>query len=314
MRVSFDHDGFQRGAVGVVAFAGAGAVAAAVAGVGPTLGMVVTLGAAALPLAFGVRRAARDGRLAGSFVAGVAALGCAWLVWSTAVGGGAAELPDPFSAAGLGLLTGLVASLGVAGACLRITRDPIAEAIDAARAELDPGSLALCRRAEAAAGKLRSAVASRTRRGSAGGRTVEVEAVARRVVLEIITLSRRQGSVAREAESPTSGELQARIADLDAQLARVTDPVARDGYARARAAIEDQQRRMSTLRATADRVMARLHIEVAALEGAALAIAARGGAATAEDAAALAPLADRLRDASSDLDLEAEANSDLAAL
>jgi hypothetical protein len=61
-------------------------------------------------------------------------------------------------------------------------------------------------------------------------------------------------------------------------------------------------------------VMARLHTDVAALEGAALAIAARGGAATAEDAARLAPLADRLRGASGEVELEADAVREVAAM
>jgi hypothetical protein len=307
MRITFDHPGFQRGAIAVVAFAGGGAVAAAVAGASAAVASAVTLGAAALPLLLGLRRAAREGRMVASTIAGVAALGAAWLVWWT--GGGAAETPAPFAAAGLGLLAGLVASLGLAGSCLRITRDAIAEAIDAARPDLDGASLALCDRAAGAAAKISAATGAH-----AGPAEAEVDAVARRVVLEIVALSRRQRDLAREAETPSAAELDARIAEIDARLAGVSDEVAREGYVRARDAIEDQRRRLGTLRVTADRVMARLHAEVAALEGAALAIAARGGAATAEDAAALAPLADRLRGASGDVDVEAEAAREVAAM
>src|SRR5438045_4106257 len=79
---------------------------------------------------------------------------------------------------------------------------------------------ALCQRAAVAATKIRSAAA-----GARAGEAAEVEAVARRVVLEIVALSRRQRSVAREAEAPSAGELDARIADLDRQAAAVTDEV-----------------------------------------------------------------------------------------
>jgi len=312
MRITFDHGGFQRGAATVVACGGAGAMAAAVAGVGAAVASMVSVGAAALPLGLGVYRAARDGRLLLSTVSAVAAIGGAWLVWWTP---GAEEAPAALAAAGLGLLAGLAASLGLIGCHLRITRDVLGEAIEAARPDLDGASMALCTRAAAAAAKISSAAGKRAAGGAEARRAAtEVEAVARRVVLEIVALSRRQRAVAREAAAPSSAELDARIADIDARLAGVTDEVTRDGYKRAQAAIEDQRRRLGTLRVTADRVMARLHTEVAALEGAALAIAARGGAATAEDAAALAPLADRLRGASGEVELEAEAAREVAAM
>jgi hypothetical protein len=305
MRIAFDHAGFQQGAMGAVALGGAGGLGATLAGADAVLTAAATVGAAALPLGRAVFRAWRDGRRAASTVGALAAVGAAWPVWLALAGGAQAVAfggPEPFAAAGLGLVAGLVVSLGLVGCFLRITRNPIAEAIEVARPDLDTASLALCQRAAAAAAKLR------------GAEVAEVEEVARRVVLEIVALSRRQRAIAREADAPSAGELETRIADLDARLATVTDEVARESYLRARAAIEDQRRRLASLRVTADRVLARLHTEVAALEGAALAIAARGGAATAADASALTPLADRLRGASGDLDLEAEAVREAAAI
>jgi hypothetical protein len=295
---------------------GAGGLGAALAGADAVLTAAATVGAATVPVGLAVFRAWREGRRAASTLGALAALGAAWPVWLKLAGEaglGAGETLEPFAAAGLGLVVGLVLSMGLVGCFLRITRNPIAEAIDLARPDLDPASLALCQRAAAAGAKLRGAVASAT--GPEARRAaVEVEDVARRVVLEIVALSRRQRAIAREADAPSAGELDARLADLDARLEAVTDEVARAGYAQARAAIEDQRRRLAGLRVTADRVLARLHTEVAALEGAALAIAARGGAATAADASALAPLADRLRGASGDLDLEAEAVREAAAI
>ena len=307
MRIAFDHGGFQRAAVGMVALGSAGAWGAAVAGAGPGLMALVALGAAALPLGGGVLRARREGRLVPGALCAAASLGGAWLVWWAFLE--AAEAAPPMAAAGLGFLAGLVASLGLLGSYLRITRDPVAEAIEAARPHLDGAGLALCDRAAAAAAKIRTAATGATGGVEARRAAAEVDGVARRVVLEIVALSRRQRSMAREAETPSAAELDARVADLDTRVAGVTDALAREEYARARESVEDQRRRLGTLRASADRVMARLHTDVAAL-----AIAARGGAATAEDAAALAPLADRLRGASGDVDLETEAVREVASV
>lgn len=311
MRITFDHGGFQRGAVAAVACGGAGALGAAVAGADAAVAALVSVAAASLPLAHAVYRAAREGRLVVSTLGAVLAVGGAWLVWWTP---GAEAAPNALAAAGVGLLAGLVASLGLVGSHLRLTRDVLGEAIEAARPELDRAGLGLCTRAWAAATKISTAAGARTGSSDARRAAAEVEAVSRRVVLEIVALSRRQHAVAREAETPSTAELDARLGEIDARLAGVTDEVTREGYARARAAIEDQRRRLASLRVTAERVMARLHTEVAALEGAALAIAARGGAATAEDAAALAPLADRLRGASGEVELEAEAAREVAAV
>src|SRR5438552_6648109 len=187
MRIAFDHGGFQRAAIAVMAFGVAGALAAAVAGANTTLAAVVTLGATALPLGLGALRAAREGRLVASTVSSAAALGGAWLVcWTLAVGTGAAadEAPAPLAAASLGLLAGLVASLGLVGRCLRITRDVVGDAIDAACPDLDAANLALCGRAAAAAAKISSAAATRAMGGAEARRSAaEVEAVARRVAL-----------------------------------------------------------------------------------------------------------------------------------
>jgi hypothetical protein len=272
----------------------------------------VALGAAALPLGHAVLRARPEGRTAPAALGAAAALGGAWLVWWAFLA--SSEAPPPVPAAGLGFLAALVASLGLLGSCLTITRDPVAEAIDAARAHLDLAGLALCERAATAAAKIRTAATGASGGLEARRAAAEVDGVARRVVLEIVALSRRQRAMAREAETPGPLEIEARLADLDARLAGATDALARDEYGRAREAVEDQRRRLGTLRASADRVMARLHTDVAALEGAALAIAARGGAATAEDAAALAPLADRLRGASGDVDLETDALREAASV
>jgi hypothetical protein len=314
MRITFDHEGFQRGTMAVVALGGAGALAATVAGADAGLTAAISLASAALPLMEGALRAPRAQRWP-SAIGALLAVVAAALVWRRLAGALASEEePSSFALIALGLVSGPVAALGLVGRFLRLARDPVGEAIDGARPELDRAGLSLCARAATAAAKIR--VAATTAAGGAESRraTADAEAIARRVALEIVALLRRQRAIARQAEAPSAGELAAHIGEVEAQLAAATDPLAREAYARARAALHDQGRRLETLRVSADRVLARLHTEVAALEATALAIAARGGAATAEDAAALAPLADRLRTASGDLDLEAEAVIELAAM
>ena len=75
---------------------------------------------------------------------------------------------------------------------------------------------------------------------------------------------------ARSAEvkvtGPSEAELAQRIADLDQRIAAATDAEVKAQYQAARAAIGDQQRYRDHIRQGRERLVARMHNHVAALE------------------------------------------------
>ena len=65
---------------------------------------------------------------------------------------------------------------------------------------------------------------------------------------------------------PSDGELAERMADLDQRIASATDAEVRSQYQAARAALGDQQRYREHIRQGRERLVARMHNHVAALE------------------------------------------------
>jgi len=80
--------------------------------------------------------------------------------------------------------------------------------------------------------------------------------------LEVATKSARVETTA----GPTDEELATRAADLDQRIAAATDDEVKTQYQAARAAIEDQRKYRERIRASRERMVARLHNHVAALE------------------------------------------------
>jgi hypothetical protein len=79
--------------------------------------------------------------------------------------------------------------------------------------------------------------------------------------LEVAAKSSRVDSTAT-----TDQDLDARAADLDARIAAATDDEVKTQYTSARAALEDQRKYRDRIRASRERMVARLHNHVAALE------------------------------------------------
>jgi hypothetical protein len=245
-----------------LAVAGAGGVAAlAVALLQISMTGPVVLTAASVALVPALRARGLRRLLAVLAVVGTAAL--------------VASLAGPLT----DLLGGVVVALGLVPLHLELRSDPVERALAAAR--LDPERRRLCLRAAAAEQEIRQALLA--------DRIPDARALrrqARLLVLATVDTAGKACLLAERASAVDEAELEARIAAL------IDGPAV--------AALREQQAHLAALRASAERLRAHLHGQVALLEGTALALAARRGALAADQAAAQGPVAERLREVGSD--------------
>lgn len=159
------------------------------------------------------------------------------------------------------LATTLVAAaaLGVVGALAMLPRhvqiavDPVRAALAKLPATLDAEVRGLCARSAAIWTSAQDQI-----RDDAGQRLV------RDGVLKTLEVAARSADV--KITGPSDGELAGRIADLDQRIAAATDAEVRTQYQAARAALGDQQRYREHIRQGRERMVARMHNHVAALE------------------------------------------------
>jgi DNA-binding transcriptional ArsR family regulator len=303
-----DHAAYQRAAIALVAGGALLGAFAALTSVGsPALFLAATVGAAALatPLLERGRPVTPSPK---ALVLGVA--GADLLAWYTsrALGVEEAWLTAGFLESALaGGLFALVASLGLVPAQLvRGARDPVARAL----ADLEPGladeERVLADRAIAAHARIEAGL-SADRSQPARDLRATITALA----VQVIELGGRARALRRELEAATGEDLRLRANGL-LRAAKVTDDeLARADFARAAQAAASLRDRLRALRAAKDRAQARLEVHVSALEETALCLATRRASVAAHDAAALAPLTDRLRETGVGLDAEALALEEL---
>ncbi len=206
-----------------------------------------------------------------------------------------------------GGLTGSVLALCYLTKHLSQTRtDTIASVWSVARETITGEERSLCERAVIAAGRLVDDLHLQQRQDARelAGTTVVM-------AHEVIDLSRRSQALRRELEGIDRKLHADRIAELEAAAATATDSAACADFQRAAAAASSFGRHVAALEGAAERVRARLHLEVLALESAALALATRRASTVADAALALAPLHEELQRASDQLRAEAAALDEL---
>jgi hypothetical protein len=103
------------------------------------------------------------------------------------------------------------------------------------------------------------------------------------------------------------------VAELEAAAAATSDATAQADFGKAARSAAALLRHLGDLDAAADRVRARLALQVGALESTALALTTRRASAVADQALALAPLVERLDEAGAELRAEASALAELGA-
>jgi hypothetical protein len=175
---------------------------------------------------------------------------------------------------------GAVAMLAALPRHLTIEVDPVTAALRRLPASLDHELRQLCDRATciwaAAAPQLRAADRER--------------ALLRDGVVKTLEVAARSAEV--RAIGPSDAELTARVADLEQRIAAATDDEVKAQYTAARAGLEDQRRYRARIAQGRERLVARMHNHVAALEKLQLAATGLAGSRASEGAPAVVQLAE----------------------
>ena len=218
----------------------------------PTWGTLVAVAVvASLALAIGGPRGTRGvvGMLLGSMVA-LLAMWC-----SLRIGHARQTAPWPALArtAVAAAAIGLVGVFALLPRHLQLALDPVKAALNKLPASLDAEVRGLCARATAIWSTAQAQL------------TDEVgKSLVRDGVLKTLEVAARSAGV--KLAGPTEAELAERTADLDQRIAAATDAEAKAQYQAARVALGDQQRYRDHLRQGRERLVARMHNHVAALE------------------------------------------------
>ena len=148
---------------------------------------------------------------------------------------------------------GLVGALAMLPRHVQIVLDPVRAAVVRLPASLDAEVRGLCARAAAIW-------------AAANDRITDPAGVAlvRDAVLKTLEVAARSAEIV--VTGPNDGELVQRIADLDQRIAAASDGEVSAQYQAARAAVGDQQRYREHIRQGRERMVARMHNHVAALE------------------------------------------------
>jgi len=190
---------------------------------------------------------------------------------------------------------GMVAVLAMLPRHLQFVVDPVHAALHKLPANLDAEVAGLCARAAAIWTTAQGQIAD-----DAGKNLV------RDGVLKTLEVAARSAGV--KLTGPTDAELEHRIADLDQRIAAATDHEVKAQYQAARAAQGDQQRYRERIRQARERLVARMHNHVAALEKFELAAT---GLPAARAASAGSPVVSQLEALSHDVAASGEALAEL---
>lgn len=199
---------------------------------------------------------------------------------------------DGVSAAGMGI----VAALAVLPRHLSLASDPVAAAMRGLPAALDPEVRRLCERSAS----IWSGAKERLSDEDPG------RALVRDGVLKTLEVAVKSAGI--KALGPSETELAERMADLDGRIAAATDAEVKEQYTAARGALEDQRRYRAHIANGRERLVARMHNHLAALEKFQLAAT---GLMAARAAVAGAPAVKQLEELSSDVAASGEALAEL---
>jgi hypothetical protein len=274
------------------------------------------LAAAALSLLGGVGPAPTVGALIFSFVGGAlvvrrrglllvagaaATLLAHWVLVRLVEAPALAALPAWTVDAAAGAAFGGVALLGLLPRHVVVAQDRVAEAWEQAQGKVDVELRELLARAVDTWQRTGEAFAP----GSPERRSLEES------VLRLCEVAARWHDTDAERSSRATVALASRLEDLDARLTRTEDAVARGQYEEARAAVAAQLRYVREIAAARERVLARMHHYVAALERLRWAVVHHRSADASRVTAEVQPLLGELEALGRDIDLNAEAISEV---
>jgi hypothetical protein len=148
---------------------------------------------------------------------------------------------------------GMVGVLAMLPRHLKIASDPVNAAVKRLPLGLDPEVKSLCERSLVIWNTAKDELADE------GGKNL-----VRDGVLKTLEVGAKSAEV--KVSGPTDAELARRMTDLDNKVAATTDPEAKAQYQAARAALDDQHRYREHIAKGRERLVARMHNHVAALE------------------------------------------------
>ena len=190
---------------------------------------------------------------------------------------------------------GMVSVLAMLPRHLQFLVDPVQAALNKLPANLDAEVRGLCARSAAIWSTAQDQIAD-----DAGKNLV------RDGVLKTLEVAARSAGV--KVTGPSEAELAHRMADLDHRIAAATDSEVKTQYQAARAALGDQQRYRECIHQGRERLVARMHNHVAALEKFELAAT---GLPAARAASAGSPVVRQLEELSHDVTASGEALAEL---
>jgi hypothetical protein len=190
---------------------------------------------------------------------------------------------------------GIVGALAMLPRHVELVVDPVRAALRKLPAGLDAEVRGLCARSAAIWMTAQDQISD-----DAGRRLL------RDGVLKTLEVAARSADV--KITGPTDAELSQRMADLDRRIGAATDGEVRAQYQAARAGLDDQQRYRNHIRQGRERLVARMHNHVAALEKFELAAT---GLEAARAASAGSSVVQQLEELSSDVAASGEALADL---
>jgi hypothetical protein len=213
-----------------------------------------------------------------------------------------ADLPPLTAALGGGALAGLTAALGAVALHVTLERDGVLEAWAALKDSLE-GEVG---------GIVDQALIAYRRIGTAlDALAPEERAPLRKAVndltLSILQLARRLVAIDREAHATSTEELAKRLETLDRKIAATDDRVAREQYGLARTAVLAQLTYLKDIGAGRERIIARMHHDLAGLERLRLALVNHRSADVQRVSADVQVILDDLRSLGQEFDLKAEA-------
>ncbi|MCE9576506.1 MAG: hypothetical protein K8W52_25375 [Deltaproteobacteria bacterium] len=343
MSIGFgDHEGFHRAAIAMTVAGAAAGAGAQVVGLSP----IIAGGLGAMAGALWAERPQRGALMAARIAMTAAGLGIAlafrpalqlwmvavviasalalgrgakaWLLASAvgviaiAAGGfaamriaGAAETaswPGWITMAVAGAAMGLTSVVALVPTRVAVERDPVLAAMRALPATVDAEIADLARQGARVWHEVKQRVPA-----TDGGRALVKDGV-----LRLVEVAKRSERIPTDLAASTA-KVSARIDELDARIAAATDEIARTQYGEARGALDDQRRYLAGIGTARERMVARMHNYLAALEKFRLAVVSLETAATARAAADARPALTAVAEIGADLESCGQALAELEA-
>jgi hypothetical protein len=163
------------------------------------------------------------------------------------------QWPPVLTTAASASAMGMVGALAMLPRHVQLVLDPVRAALSRLPADLDAEVRGLCARSAAIWSTAQDQI------GDEVGKNL-----VRDGVLKTLEVAAKSAEV--KITGPSDAELAERVADLDQRIASATDDEVKAQYQSARAALGDQQRYRDRIRQARERLIARMHNHVAALE------------------------------------------------